>query len=358
MRSFQARWRHRVKVRKPTNIKRSRAKVSAGDVKAFIQRIKPELEGVPRYCIFNFDESPFCDNPAAEDAFFGSKAKHCEKVQNHSKTSFSVMFCCSAAGDLLPPMTVYKSGTGCVFPSWGEGGPEGSVYAANKSGYFDMDKYLLWFKDVFLVWVNKELPREQVKVLIGDNLAAHFCPAVTTLCEENNIRYIFLPENSTHILQPLDTHVFGPMKRRWRSVVSDWKDDCASRGENYATIPKQIFPTLLARLLEKNFSACIRSGFEGTGLYPVSVERATSKLPADVDDRQVESDVQRELLRTLSNMRHNQPANKHAQRPKQKTKLPAGASYTCSASAATVPITIAVTNNRRPPKKAVRTPAF
>ncbi len=66
----------------------------------------------------------------------------------------------------------------------------------------------------------------------------------------------------------------------------------------------------------------------------MSLERATSKMSTEVDDRQVESDVQRELLRTLNSMLHNQLANKHAQRPKQKDKLPAGASYTCSASAA------------------------
>ena len=45
-------------------------------------------------------------------------------------------------------MTVYKSGTGSVYQSWCEGGPDGSVYAANKSGYFDMDKFQQWFKEV------------------------------------------------------------------------------------------------------------------------------------------------------------------------------------------------------------------
>jgi hypothetical protein len=45
-------------------------------------------------------------------------------------------------------MTVYKSGTGSLYQSWCEGGPEGSVYAANKSGYFDMEKFNLWFKKV------------------------------------------------------------------------------------------------------------------------------------------------------------------------------------------------------------------
>jgi hypothetical protein len=59
IRHFRRRWAHRVKVRKPSNIKRSRAKVSPETVKDFFKRIEPQLEGVPRYNIFNFDESPF-----------------------------------------------------------------------------------------------------------------------------------------------------------------------------------------------------------------------------------------------------------------------------------------------------------
>jgi len=47
-------------------------------------------------------------------------------------------------------MTVYKSGTGSVYSSWCEGGPDGAVYAANKSGYFDMDIFIQWFKEVSL----------------------------------------------------------------------------------------------------------------------------------------------------------------------------------------------------------------
>jgi hypothetical protein len=59
IRCFRRRWAHRVTVRKPSHIKRSRAKVSPETVKDFFERIEPQLEGVPRYNIFNFDESPF-----------------------------------------------------------------------------------------------------------------------------------------------------------------------------------------------------------------------------------------------------------------------------------------------------------
>jgi hypothetical protein len=41
-------------------------------------------------------------------------------------------------------------------------------------------------------------------------------------------------------MQPLDVAVFAPMKRRWRDILSVWKDECAAKGDNYATIPKQV----------------------------------------------------------------------------------------------------------------------
>jgi hypothetical protein len=49
---------------------------------------------------------------------------------------------------MIPPMTVYKSGTGSVYKTWAADGPEGSVYAANNSGYFDTDKFTQWFEEV------------------------------------------------------------------------------------------------------------------------------------------------------------------------------------------------------------------
>jgi hypothetical protein len=53
-------------------------------------------------------------------------------------------------------------------------------------------------------------------------------------------RFVFLPENSTHFLQPLDVATFTPMKRRWREILSQWKEDCIRKGINYATIPKRV----------------------------------------------------------------------------------------------------------------------
>lgn len=148
IRKFTRRWQHLVKVRKPTHIKRSRAKVSPAVIREFFTHLAPNMEGVPATHIFNYDETNLRDDPMAEEAFFGGGTKYFEQVRNTSKIAFSVMFCCSAAGDLLPPMTVYKSGSGVIYKSWCENGPVGAAYAATKSGWFDMSKFNQWFTDV------------------------------------------------------------------------------------------------------------------------------------------------------------------------------------------------------------------
>ncbi len=82
-----------MKVKKPRNIKRSRAKVSPTDVKDFFERIRPNLVDIPPSHIFNYDETNFQDDPGSEEAFFAGGCKYPETIKNHSKTSFSVMFC-------------------------------------------------------------------------------------------------------------------------------------------------------------------------------------------------------------------------------------------------------------------------
>ena len=46
-------------------------------------------------------------------------------VCDHSKQSFSVMFCGDAAGHFLPPMVVYKAKN--VYENWTKGGPTGKM---------------------------------------------------------------------------------------------------------------------------------------------------------------------------------------------------------------------------------------
>lgn len=89
-------------------------------------------------------------------------------------------------------------------------------------------------------------------------------------------RFVFLPENSTHIMQPLDVSVFGPMKKRWRTILNDWKEECTANGDNYASIPKQVrvptVPTVPYLLERYRYCTCMgRHSMVGGGDCPVRV---------------------------------------------------------------------------------------
>jgi hypothetical protein len=57
-------------------------------------------------------------------------------------------------------------------------------------------------------------------------------------------RFIFLPSNSTHLTQPLDVAVFGPMKKQWRVELNRYKDWCMANNVRNVTIPKDRYPNL------------------------------------------------------------------------------------------------------------------
>ncbi len=69
------------------------------------------------------------------------------------------MFCGSAAGEMLPPMVVYKALN--LYTSWCERGPKGAIFACSKSGWFGMFEFERWFVDLLL-------PRLKRKVIINN----------------------------------------------------------------------------------------------------------------------------------------------------------------------------------------------
>ena len=63
-----------------------------------------------------------------------------------------------------------------------------------------------------------------------------------------NIAFVCLPPNATQLCQPLDVACFGPMKRKWRSILTEWKQ---SGRKQAGTVPKDVFPKLLKRLMSE-----------------------------------------------------------------------------------------------------------
>lgn len=200
------------------NVKRVRAGVNRETLNEYFDNLEVSLQGIPPSNIINFDETNFCDDPGQVKVVSKRGVKHVERIVDTSKTSISVMMAAAANGDLLPPYIVYKAKH--LYPTWTENGVPGAAYNRNASGWFDLPLFDDWFEKILLPFVKK---LEGRKAIIGDNLSSHLSLHVIKLCRENNINFILLPPNSTHICQPLDVSFFRPLKMSWRIVLDEWK---------------------------------------------------------------------------------------------------------------------------------------
>ena len=233
-----------------SNISKPRASVGEAMINEYFQNLTLTLHEVPASHLFNFDETNVSDDPGKRKVLFRRGTKYPEKITNHSKAATTILMCGSASGVLLPPYIIYKSEH--LWDQWTTNGTKGnpccsepccsrgSRFNRTAHGWIDATTFTYWFKTSFLSHARR---LEGRKVLIGDNLASHFTDEVITLCEENNVSFVCLPPNATH----LDVAFFRPFKSAWRSVLTQWK----MAHIRTSGIPKQNFPSLLQEALLK-----------------------------------------------------------------------------------------------------------
>jgi hypothetical protein len=211
------------------------------------------------------------DDPKSKKCLHKKGSKYCERVMNTTKSSTSVMFCGNAVNTMLPPMVVYKAAN--VYQAWKERGLKGAQYYCSKSGWFDACLFEKWFFELLLPRLKRQTGK---KLLIGDNLSSHLSMAVIEACKANDIAFVCLPPHSTDKLQPLDVGVFGPLKKVWREVLTNYK----LKNPKEASIPKTEFPRLLNSVLAKaDPGRHLPAAFLKCGLHPVSKEKAMERIP-------------------------------------------------------------------------------
>lgn len=270
--SFLKRHKEVLSTRMCQNIKRSRAAVSPDIINSYFDELEKELKDVPPSNIVNYDETNLCDDPGRKKLIFRRGCKYPERVMNSSKASTSVMFAASADGKILPPYVVYKAVH--LYDSWREGGPKNSRYNRTKSGWFDSFCFADWVQSIAIPYFRN---LGGSKFLIGDNLASHLSMDVIKTCNDNQIQFIFLPGNSTHITQPLDVAFFRPMKMAWRKILEEWKQ---GPGRRESSVPKDKFPALLRKLCDSLQENNVLSGFKKCGIYPLCRKKVLDMLPS------------------------------------------------------------------------------
>ncbi|XP_063233634.1 uncharacterized protein LOC134537290 [Bacillus rossius redtenbacheri] len=258
-----------------SNISRSRAQVSEDMVKHFFVHLEKEIEGVLPCNIYNYDETGFHDVPSKKKLLFRRGSRHPELILNSTKSCFTTMFCGNALGEFLPPYVILKGKQ--KWSDWLKGAPPGTRLNVTLHGWIDQDVFDDWFENHFLPFALKHPGK---KVLIGDNMSAHLTLKTLKLCTENNISFVMLIPNSTHLLQPLDVAYFSSLKSNWRKILYDWRQ--TREGKRCVALPKSLFCQLLKFTLdmgEPTASSNLVKGFLTTGIHPIDKDKVIQKLP-------------------------------------------------------------------------------
>jgi hypothetical protein len=191
----------------------------------------------------------------------------------------------------LDPYFIFKGAN--LWDTWCTNGPNGAHYNVSPSGWMEAPQFVDFFKSVVIPYCKKY---EGPKLLIFDGHASHISLDVIRLAKDNNIHLLALPAHSSHVLQPLDYAVYGPVKKAWRKIVDEY-----FRTHSFRNVEKSVFASLYAQIKNNNLGFLRRhivAGFEATGIFPFNPKALDKKklktfnLAATVSSRPVASSLQ------------------------------------------------------------------
>ncbi|KAJ6244623.1 tigger transposable element-derived protein [Anaeramoeba flamelloides] len=88
-------------------------------------------------------------------------------------------------------------------------------FVQSNSGYMTKTLFTKWLKNIFIPAVDlkrKKIGENENALLIIDGAPSHRPDKGHLLCEKSKIQILFLPANSSHLLQPCDVVIFKGLK--------------------------------------------------------------------------------------------------------------------------------------------------
>ena len=280
--SFMGRWPS-LSERKPQHLSAKRASAANPDslqgwfetVERFLLKVglMKRSRTVSDYTsrVWNSDETGFCLGATSKKILARRGDRSIHEIGGASDHQFiTVNVCGNAAGVRLPPFILYKGKN--LYNIWTEGGPAGAHYGVSQSGWMEEANYLKWFEKQFYPAVRHQLETGPV-LLFFDGHFSHMSIALIKRAQSLGIHLFCLPPNTTHVLQPLDVGVFGPMKQCWRTILKTYKIQTRA-----ANISKECFPKLIKRLWTKSLTPQhFQSAFRAVGLAPFNPSAVKSR---------------------------------------------------------------------------------
>lgn len=199
----------------------------------------------------------------------------CQRLPNKGPW-ITVLECVSADGKAIPPAVIFDGER--IQSTWLSDDPvlhekaRPWLCTTSKSGYTSNELGYQWLRDHF---EPKTRTEGRWRLLILDGQESHRSAYFLWLAKINRIRVLFLPPHTSHVLQPLDVSIFGPVKSRYRTEVRHLVDELG-----WTNLAKRHFVSFYAEAREAVLiPSTIRTGFRLAGIHPRDKSLPLSRLP-------------------------------------------------------------------------------
>jgi hypothetical protein len=229
--------------------------------------------------IHNMDEKGFMQGVIAKERVIVSRDQHFKGksfiTQDGSREWTTIIDCVSMDGRKTSPWVIFK-GIVCK-KAWMtrilEYNPLSHITMSH-NGWTDNAIGLEWFIKVFIPETKPSI-EGRWRLMLFDGHSSHITSEVIRTCVANKIILLCLPPHSTHLLQPLDIGLFGPLAAFYKCIIRT-----KTKFGYTFSVDKLVFLEAYLEARDKAFSLKnIESAWRKAGLQPFDPRLVIDALP-------------------------------------------------------------------------------
>jgi hypothetical protein len=177
-----------------------------------------EEENIRPEDIYNMDETGFSLGTLAQtrvvvDKTCGTRYRAAPGRQEW----LTILECICGDGTVISPFVIFTGKT--LSTDWIPANFDDSWrFSVNTRGWTSNDHALDWLRQSFEP-MTREKANGRMRVLIYDGHGSHVRGEFLEHCNQNRIHPLLLPPHTSHLLQPLDVGIFGPVKKAMTSQL-------------------------------------------------------------------------------------------------------------------------------------------
>ncbi|SMY20851.1 unnamed protein product [Zymoseptoria tritici ST99CH_1A5] len=241
-----------------------------------LEKTMQELDIVPPDT-YNMDETGYMLGIAdrVHQAVCRRSAATAQFSQPGAREWVTVIEAINAAGAQVPPYVIFKAKqmTRSLLTTFQARFVDKAFLAITDNGWSDKDNGMAWLQH-FNATSPPSAPGRW-RLLIMDGHSTHKDLEFINYSLANRIQLICLPSHSTHLLQPLDVGIFGPLKAAYSSTLLRLMAE-----EGLTQVNKEDFLEVYTEMRAMVFDKLnITASFRATGISPVDAQAVLSKLP-------------------------------------------------------------------------------